>query len=219
MRLLELLAAAGISLAAAQSASALTVTFDDALGGSPSGTYEEAGFVFQPNSATNDVKCYDDTCLKEFRQGEITTMVKQDGGAFDLVGFYFALIGNGTQTEGVQDITVTGTRADASTVSLTFALNSLLTSFAPSAALVGADSPGATTILTNDGYIVSILGGLLDNVIQVDWTTNSVGVQSASARLDNVMVRDPAPVPVPAAGFLLAGALGAAALLRRRKAA
>lgn len=204
-------------------ANAATITFDDAVGGNPAGTYTEAGYLFTPNSATNDVKCFDAGCLKEFRQGEITIMTKDGGGVFDLLGFYFALIGNGTATQGVQDITVTGLFEDLSTISRTFSLNALLSSFIDTT-VVGSDDPAATAILKNDGYFVTIANGLFNNVLQVDWTTNSEDflaarvVQSASARLDNVSVADPSPVPLPAAAWMLLAGLAAMGFVQRRKA-
>lgn len=198
-------------------ADAATITFDGAVGGNPAGTYAEAGYLFTPNSGTNDVKCYDAGCLKEFRQGEITTMTKDGGGVFDLLGFYFALIGNGTATEGVQDITVTGLFEDLTSISRTFSLNALLSSFI-NPTVAGADDPGATAILKNDGYFVTIANGLFNNVTQVHWTTNSEGVQSASARLDNVSVADPSPVPLPATAWMLLAGLAAMGLMQRRKA-
>jgi hypothetical protein len=213
----QIIAAAAIVVSAG-SAQAATITFDGALGGNPSGSYTEAGYVFTPNSGTNDVKCYEGTCLKEFRQGEITTMTKDGGGSFDLLGFYFALIGNGTQTQGVQDITVSGVFADMTMISRSFSLNALLNSFTDTS-VVGADVPSATAILKNDGYFVTLLSGLFNNVVQVEWATNSQGVQSASGRLDNVRVGDPSPVPVPAAGWLLLAGLGMMTVIQRRKAA
>ena len=52
-----LLAALTLSFSVCVS-NAATITFDDAVGGgNPAGTYTEAGYLFTPNSATNDVKC------------------------------------------------------------------------------------------------------------------------------------------------------------------
>jgi hypothetical protein len=211
-----LLGAAMLSLSIGGS-NAATITFDDAVGGNPAGTYTEAGYVFQPNSASNDIKCYDGACLNEFRQGEITTMTKEDGGVFDLLGFYFALIGNGTATQGVQDITVTGLFEDLTSISRTFSLNALLSSFLDTT-VTGSDDPAATAILKNDGYFVTITNGLFNNVLSVNWSTNSEGVQSANARLDNVSVSDPSPVPLPAAGWMLLAGLGVMGMMQRRKA-
>ena len=212
-----LLAALTLSFSVCVS-NAATITFDDAVGGgNPAGTYTEAGYLFTPNSATNDVKCYDAGCLKEFKQGEITTMTKDGGGVFDLLGFYFALIGNGTASQGVQDITVTGLFENLTTISRTFSLNALLSSFIDTS-VTGADDPAATAILKNDGYFVTIANGLFSNVLSVNWSTNSEGVQSASARLDNVSVSDPSPVPLPAAGWLLLAGLASMGLMQRRKA-
>ncbi|MCX7890547.1 MAG: VPLPA-CTERM sorting domain-containing protein [Rhodobacteraceae bacterium] len=219
MRIAALAMAAAATFALAGAASAVTITFEGAVGGNPADAYQEGDYIFQPNAASNDSKCAEGECLNEYRQGVITTMVKDGGGAFDLLGFYFVLVGNGSQTQGVQDITVKGTFADSSTKSLTFALNDLLSSFAPDSSVTGYDNPAATSILKNDGYVVSILNGLFNGVVKVDWTTNSQGVQSANARLDNVVVADPAPIPVPAAGWLLLGGLGALAAARRRRAA
>lgn len=144
-------------------------------------------------------------------------MTKDGGGVFDLLGFYFALIGNGTATQGVQDITVTGLFEDLSTISRTFSLNALLASFIDTP-VAGADDPGATAILKNDGYFVTIANGLFNNVVEVNWSTNSKGVKSANARLDNVLVSDPSPVPLPAAGWMLLAGIAAMGVMKRRKA-
>lgn len=209
--------AAVFAVGSAVAAVATTITFDSAVGGNPNTPYVENGFSFVPNQGTNDVKCFSNGCLKEVQQGVVTTMTKVGGGAFDLTGFYFNLIGQGTRPRGVNDITVTGTFANNSTTSLVFKIGDLLNSFT-NAAVTPATNPSLTNIAFNQGYLVSILNGVFNNVVSVSWTTNSTGVQSAQARLDNVTVADPAPVPVPAAGLMLLGGLAAMGMARRRKA-
>ena len=48
-------------------------------------------------------------------------------------------------------------------------------------------------------------------------TSSKDGKKSANVRVDDIAGSVPAPVPVPAAGFLLLGALGGLAALRRRR--
>ena len=153
-----LLAALSLSFSVCVS-NAATITFDDAVGGNPAGTYTEAGYLFTPNSATKDVKCYDAGCLKEFKQGEITTMIKDGGGVFDLLGFYFALIGNDSAaasetvgtlnfTTGYTTINLTGGAGGETTLTVATALS--------------AQNAQATGLITGAG-----LGGTGANSVNV----------------------------------------------------
>lgn len=224
-------------VALGSAAGATTINFDGSVGGGPpDNVYVESGYAFTPNLGSNDGKCSDPPCLNEYQQGEITTMTAVDGSAFNLDGFSFILVGNGTDPADLQNIVVSVEYEDGSTASMLFNLDDLLTDFGADFALVGVTDPLDTSIDKNDEYAVSVLNGLFDGVVSVSWTTNYASTcvesgsgkdkdkvkckpQSAQARLDTIIVSTPAPVPLPAAGLLLLGGLGALGALRRRRAA
>ncbi len=230
--IMNALRAGAVLLASALGAHATTINFDANVGGNPGDPYVEAGYQFDPNKSNNDVKCAENRCLMEVQQGTITTMTRVDGLAFDLLGFYFALVGvgNDQNPDETQSIVVTGYYEAGGSVSQTFTLDELLSSYLPDYLVTGYDEPTDTTIDKNDGYVVSILNGLFNGVTSVTWETNYLACKkdhgdtvcaddpkSAQARLDNVVV---ASVPVPAAGWMLVAgiaALGGLAGLRRHK--
>jgi|GEM_PF-4250729 len=232
MKLAGAAAAVAAFVASAGMAGAVTITFDGAVGGGPpDNIYVESGFEFTPNLGSNDGKCSDPPCLNEYQQGDITTMTAVGGGAFDLEGFSFILVGNGTDPTDLQNIVVTALFEGGGSASQTFNLFDLLTSFAPDFLVSGVTEPTDTSIVKNNEYAVQVLNGFFDNVVKVNWTTNysstcvesgegpdrvKCSPQSAQARLDTVVA---SPVPVPAAGWFLLAGLGALVAARRRRAA
>ena len=236
------LAAAVVIVAAAGTAGAVTINFDGGGGvstdgslnglystGKPPTTYTAGDYFFTPAKDSNDTKCASGRCLIE-ENGHginlITVMTRLDKAAFDLKGFYFALLGNGTDKDN--NITVTGVNG-AVTKTLSFAINTLFTANSPFATVAFDQCVGGGTddghIRKQCGYKVSF-GDFFDNMKSITWTA---GV-SAQTRLDCVVAgaagttgkagscyAAAAAVPLPAAGFLLVGALGALAALRRRR--
>lgn len=197
-------------------ASAATITFDDVDGVYTNGqntSYISQGFLFTPARDLGDTKCATGRCLQELNgQGVnlITTMTRLDNAEFDLGGFFFSLVGNGTDANN--NITVTGFAGLVSR-SLTFTINTLQTLNNPNASVAFAECVGNEVddgfIRKNCGYTVSF-NGFFDDVDKVVWTA---GV-SAETRLDDIVVGE---VPLPAAGWLLIAGLGGLAAMRRRK--
>ncbi|TCP42138.1 VPLPA-CTERM sorting domain-containing protein [Rhodovulum marinum] len=176
------------------------------------GAYTENGFDFDPTSFQSG-NCSDypdpsDPCIKEVQQtGVVTTMTRNGGGTFTLTGFYFDLQGRGSELRLVTDKTA---------APLVFAVDAL----APSGTqlydnyqylppLTGSVYNGA--IGNNDSYFVMFDLPEFNDVSFVTWST----YQAQNLRIDDILV---APVPLPAAGWLLlAGAGGVAAMTRRKK--
>ena len=71
-------------------ANAAVMDFDGSEGVASVGYWEENNFLFNPAKSNNDTKCYDNKCLMEVGQGELTTMTYDDDGTpkpVDLSGF------------------------------------------------------------------------------------------------------------------------------------
>lgn len=234
------LSAAVMTMAGA--ASAAVIGFDDVMGGNPNGSYEEDGFSFTPNSGTNG-NCpvtADAPCVKELHQGEITTMTKLTPGTFDILGFDFLLVGSGNNNENqnnVSSMVLTGFDPEHM---FEIKMGDALGTFT-NYILTTVTGVATGVVDFNQGYRVTFLNGFFDGLTEAQFTTIGqtyetcinpnngrpkpnctpgwVDSGNAQARIDNIVTADVAPVPVPASGLLLAGALAGFAALRRRKAA
>ena len=222
----------GMFSLAASSASAVVINFDE-YNGFGTGYWEESQFLFSPAKSDNDVKCYISRCLMEIGQGELTTMTYDEdavgphgggtganavpaeeveehyGDEFNLDFFYFVLVGQGEEQEN--NLTVTGTFADGSTVTATFIIHTdtgevevreynsdgdliddsgvAIVSFATDENSNHNDTDDGT-IQYNVGYWVD-LGDEWHGIVDATWTlntfdTNGNRVLSAQARLDCV---------------------------------
>lgn len=194
-------------------ASAATITFSGA-GGNPNGTYTEGGYEFTPSS-TPSGNCpvpADAPCIKELKQGVLTTMVKSGGGAFDLLGLDFLLVGSGNNNNNQNNTSSFIITAGATVLEIK--MGDALGIF-PTFSLKKVDGTATGNVTFNEGYRL-VFDGLFDGITSVSFTTTS-SQGNAQARMDNVVVPDVAPVPVPAAGLMLMAGLGGMAALRRRK--
>ena len=190
------LATLAISVAAMLPAAAAVI---DLVGGSVVGTgYEADGFLFDPArvvSGSGNGNCGylgGGTCLA-FNTNETTTMTTYDpaGGIFNLNSLSFVLVGN------TAELSVFNTSITATGV--------LIISFD-----VG-DAFGAATINNNTAYTYDF-NGSADGVTSILFDNTGRG----NVRIGSIDA-DLAAIPVPAAGFLLVGALGGLAALRRRR--
>lgn len=78
---------------------------------------------------------------------------------------------------------------------------------------------GFELLLQDTGGQTAILGSQFANVTSVffRFTDNDERGQGGNVRFDDIGYSTPAAIPLPAAGFLLIGALGGLAALRRRR--
>jgi hypothetical protein len=244
------LAAAVLSFGAvlglsAGSAGASPVLFDfDDVQGQPD-PYISNGFKFEPTQFQNSARCFGDpnsNCLLEADQGDTTTLTHDgDGdGAFDdefaLSFFYFNLTGSPAENS----FTVTGTKADNSTISATFVLQQTTASgavatdatisFAKLIGSYGTDNPNLVS--DKAGYWVD-LGAMWTMLTSVAWTNNTTSdPNNGQFRLDCVGVNvgegsgvtgaesgcvPGAVIPLPAPVFLLLGGMGILGLAARRR--
>ena len=224
-------------------ANAAVIGFDEITGGGPNSTYTESGFTFSPAGSTGDIKCWDTKCLKEVTQTVGTTMTydaepDETLDSYSLDFFYFAAVGN-TTTEN-NSFVVQGLDSDENVLysaefvigekfaSVDFddaASSSAFLSFAKD---IGGDPADPTVINYNVGYWVDLTGWL--DIYYTNWFINTAdGPTDGQWRLDCVGANEPdtsgansgcepaAPVPLPAAGWLLISALGGLGLAARRR--
>jgi hypothetical protein len=202
--------AAAMGVAATQ-AGAVVLNFDD-FTGQQLPYWEEQNFLFNPAKSNNDTKCYEEKCLMEIGQGDLTTMTYDASGlgpyggkvqgevidpspnygdAFNLDFFYFVLVGLGT--EQVNSLTVLGNKVGGGQVSAQFILGNPTGATATGASVSFATDEGSNannsdddTIQNNVGYWVD-LDDQWNNLLSVSWLLNTnEDVQSAQARLDCV---------------------------------
>ena len=207
-RIAAMATAALLAMGLASGANAAVITFDNPTG-NPNDPYIEAGYQFLPAGGTNDIKCYVPGCLKELQQGEVTTMTKVGGGAFDLLSFYFALVGN---TAGTNSFTASGYNGNTLVNTVTFLTGS--TYDGPPVPYVTNETGGSAGALSNsngdgDGYF-AFVSGLFNNVDSVVFGADEDG----QARLDEINV-----VPLPPAALLLLAGLSWLGLMSRRRTA
>lgn len=164
-------------------------------------------------------------------QAATTTIV--DGGVYHLPG-------TGPQFSGVMDLTLAGapgTMTGPGGVSATFVVDSNYYGSGAGELAIGGYHLGLFTNLTAkwiDTATNAVLSSLTlvrgDNVLStlfnssslsqtlmLSWDSLLVPTDPAQSALVPTVRIDVAPVPLPATGLLLMGALGGAAMLRRRK--
>lgn len=199
MKFRNTLMAIGLVLALPGLASAATINFaEGTLVGS---AYVEDGLMFDPArivTGSGNGNCGylgGGSCLA-FNTGETTTMTTSPvGGMFDLVSLTFVLVGQ------TAELSVMNFSVDPA--------GSLLVNFD----VGGTNIPG-TTIQHNTAYTY-YFNGSANGLTEILFDNTGTG----NVRLGNIVanVVPPATIPVPAAGFLLFGALGGLAALRRRR--
>lgn len=170
-------------------ANAATITFN---GNQNGGSYEEAGFVF------DDVRIVNGNCdsvsgrpCGAENNNEVSIMTQVNDLAFSVSSMWFQLLGKGTGNAMI---------LSTDKGSHTFAYPEYET-----------NNDGQTLNLAD-----AIYGGIFSGISYFQIASSNSG----NIRFDDINASEitPAPIPVPAAGFLLAGGLGLLALKRRRKA-
>jgi len=170
----------------------------------PTATYSEAGFTFSSSDSRGNVfasfgkqnpNYAGSPALANNSFSAITTLMKDDGGAFDLVSMDFSELFMGQQGKPVIDFF--GVRQDMTTVATKFTLDGTF---------------GFQTLeFTDFSNLLAVSWNQIEPLHQFD------NVAVDTSRYDNP--EDPAPVPEPtsALGLVVAGALGAGLTLKRRK--
>lgn len=210
-----------------------TITFNDADGVISSGnpkSYTSQGYVFEPVNINNDGKCADDSCTKENQQTGLPTLTRTDGSAFDLISFYFSIIGgeggvlNYISVEGFKGDETSGYTSTGSAIKLT--LDTLLAdyttsqnvdvTFAKSATGAACSDPtdDETKVLCkNYGYTAVLPTNLFEDVTKVVWSASG----DAQGLIDDVVLSDIGAIPVPAGLPLLLTAMGLGGFMSWRK--
>ena len=192
-----LLAAAAAAMMIAGSASAATVVFSDDFDGYASGNVLNVGAnFFAPNWTTTPTLDY-------IVDNSYGNLCRGTGACVDLdgstgnSGLLSTMMSFAAGTYEIAYQLFGSARGDTNTVTITLGDQSLVLSNIAS----GADVSGVWTVTTGAVGALSFQNAGGDNI---------------GAVLSSVSV---AAVPLPAGGFLLIGAIGALAALRRRKAA
>lgn len=235
-------AASGIS---AFGANAATILFDFEDANNGAGTYYSQGYVFDPINLNSSQHCADDGgtplhCFLEVTNGTPTalyagnevpntttqnpndTMPSATNTFFDLLGFYFNF--QGTAPNSLKLYTQAGSNTLPYT---TIALGASYTGTGDFAIYSADSTPYTGELLQNTGYFVIFNNNLFDDIKTFSFNA----VEDKQIRIDCVVISDTndnigiggfgncsgdlPQVPVPAAGFLLIGALGGLVGLRR----
>jgi hypothetical protein len=209
-------------------------------------TAEESSFVLDgykvsPVNLQNG-QCDVDPCTKESSvkvpnpdapppeiQDQILSGVErvESPETFDLLGFWFALQGQGNTP--TKDVTLYGFQGDTITKTLVFSIDKLFaTLLGEGASLVGGIGDSGTgqdpdedcldtKICDGVGYAVTLEGWT--DLTRVLWDVEQEGNSSLDTiRLSRDGDTPPPPViPLPAAGWLLIAGLGGLAAVKRRK--
>jgi len=214
-----------------------TITFDDAdgviSGGNPK-TYTSQGYVFEPVNINNDVKCADGSCTKENQQTGLPTLTRTDSGAFDLISFYFSIIGgeggvlNYVSVEGFTGDATSGYTSTGSAIK--FTLDTLLSDYttaqnvdvtfsksATGAACTDSSDDPTAVLCKNYGYTAVLPTTLFESVTKVVWSASG----NAQALIDDVVLSGNGGgvgfIPVPAGLPLLLTAMGLGGFMSWRK--
>ena len=188
IRLTGTAAALAISALSAGAVSAATIDFDGAATGNQT-NYSEDGFLFDEVRIVNG-NCDADSgkpCGAE-NDNEVTTMTTDPtGGLFSVVSLWFQILGNGTGND--------------------FTLTTDLGSYTFEESVWGNNNGGAYVTLADYANIFA----------DITYLTFATG-DGGNVRFDDIVANPSvAPVPLPAAGMLLLGGLGALGMMRRRR--
>lgn len=189
-KLFSLAAAACIAgLGIVSSAGAVTLNFDGASSDAPLILGE---YKIDDARIVNGQCGVDKPCLA-LNKLETSILTRVDGGIFTLSSIWFYLDGQASKKDGLNDLVVTSTGPAASI------------RLGQDAADGGYDH--------NKGYVVDF-GDLFKDVTSIIFSSY---LGQGNARIDDIVVSSPSPVPLPAAGGLLLAAMAGMGMLRRRR--
>lgn len=198
----------------AGSAFGATITFDAKKNAEP---YTEDGFAVSGSTKIVGGNCdglSGSRCLK-LNNNSLSTLTALDGSSFTVTSFWFKLLGKGTEDgDGDGDGEHQEDRMK----------NALKIKDSPRNTLIVESSLGGFLKLSQQDYPNNTEGLVFDLTALPDFATKWTNVtslnfskkNSGNARIDDIEI-DVAAVPVPAAGLLLIGALGALGAARRRR--
>lgn len=194
MKFLKVLSVAAMALVPASTSFAAIIDFGHTTLGTHT-NYVEDGYLFDKvrvvDAYCNSKASQHCSAENQFRD---TTMSRVSGGAFNVTGLWFKLL---TTKAPITFETNRGSR--------TFSIGSMINGVA---------------VEQNKGYVVDFSQDSVFRNVSflriVDFTlgTPGTGKGKGNLRFDNI---DVAAVPLPAAGLMLAGGLGAMGLMRRRR--
>jgi hypothetical protein len=194
----------------AGSAFGATITFDADKNANP---YKEDGFAVSGSTQIVSGNCDSlsgKPCLA-LNNNSLSTLTALNGSAFTVTSFWFQLLGNGKEEKEAEEETEKNKKT-------------LKVQEVPRNTLIVESSLGGYLELTELDYPNNNGGQVFDLSSVSDFATMWTDVTSLSfskknsgnARIDDIEI-DVAAVPVPAAGLLLIGALGALGAARRRR--
>ncbi len=210
--LLAALAAAGTA-----SATPVTLQFDQAAAGRNFGTVTEAGyqvtgsgshFISLGGARYCNPACPDNGSNNLMAMGGRFTLAASNGSSFDLLGFDGAETQRNLRAVWARGITVTGTTRDGAEVSASFALD-------------GVQDGGGAAVdferFTPDASFSDLVSVVFSGT--GGRSLNAFTLDNITVRATPVAQRSPqiSPVPEPGALALVGVALGALALVRRRR--
>ncbi len=223
-------------------ATIITHDFDDASNGQSS--YTKDGYTYAPTNYNSSSSCYtavvvgpgNGSCFLEVTNGTPTSLTRSSN-AFDLLAFYFNFQGTAPNTLDLYGFTsgilnVPDTTTPNWSVTTTIALGSSYDGTGDFTIYEEDDFITAYTsdLKKGDGYFALFNSNFFDGVTQFVWeaaenkqirvdcvSTSTDGANITASQLGGCTGATTAPVPLPAAGFLLIGALGGLGVAVRRR--